>query len=431
MAMVSSSTGPINSVLDKLPARPEFSGLRKALGGMKEQMLGFCVPGVMTSTLARRWLLQLREIAYDVDEWFDERLIHSGGRFQSQPRSSSDDLAQIQDFEVQIADAQNHGKTFGVHLELSTMVNVVPENEIKPWKPQLSCRQMPHHLVGFSCSENEIVQHLMDDEQELKVIAVLGPGGLGKTTLAREVYKKQQSKFDCTAFVYVGSNPSRDAVLTDIARQVMLNTLLPHDENIVFRLYEFLDTKRYLIVIDDVWSVLDWTAISCALPDNNQGSRIIATSEMKNVANSCCRKPTDTLHLLNPLDDADSRNLVLSRISCLEEDCVPDLKILQNSIFEMFSGNPLVLDVMPQLRKLCLAFGVAELCELSNFEFGIQHLTGLLQVDIHIKCLGPLSCDVEDAKRIIRDQVSLLPNHPLLKLKISHDLKDEETGDLP
>ncbi|KAK3119361.1 hypothetical protein QOZ80_9BG0718680 [Eleusine coracana subsp. coracana] len=432
MAMVSSSTGPINSVLDKLPARPEFSGLRKALGGMKEQMLGFCVPGVVTSRLARRWLLQLREIVYDVDEWLDERLIHSGCRFQWQPWSSSNDLAQIQYFEVQIADAQNRGKTFGVHLELSRMVNVVPENEKPQLKDGFSCRQMPH-LVGLSCSENEIVQYLMDDEQELKVIALLGPGGLGKTTLAREVFKKQQSKFDCAAFVYVGWNPSRNAVLTDIARQVMLNTLLPQDENIVFRLYEFLETKRYLIVIDDVWNVLDWTAISCGLPDNNQGSRIIATSEMKDVANSCCRKPTDTLHLLNPLDDADSRNLVLSRISCLEEDCIPDLKILQNSMFEMFGGNPLVLDVMPQLRKLCLAFGVAVsteyICELSNFEFGIEHLTGLLQVDIHIKCLDPLSSDVEDAKRIIRDQVSLLPNHPLLKLKISHDLKDEETGD--
>lgn len=85
-------------------------------------------------------------------------------------------------------------------------------------------------------------------------------------------------------------------------------------------------------------------------------------------------------------------------------------------------------DVMPQLRRLCLKFAVAEsISEFGNFEFGIQHLKGLLQVDIHIKCLGPLYFAVEDAKRIIKDQVSILPNHPLLKLEISHH-KEETVG---
>lgn len=76
-------------------------------------------------------------------------------------------------------------------------------------------------------------------------------------------------------------------------------------------------------------------------------------------------------------------------------------------------------NVMPQLRRLCLILGVDETAK-SISEFGIRHLTSLLQVGIHIKCFGPLSFDVEDAKRRIRDQVSLLANHPLLKVEISH-----------
>ncbi|RCV39638.1 hypothetical protein SETIT_8G239600v2 [Setaria italica] len=64
--------------------------------------------------------------------------------------------------------------------------------------------------VGFGGPESEIVQRLIDDEKELKVVSVLGPGGLGKTTLAREVFKKQRSQFDCGAIVYVGRYPSLD-----------------------------------------------------------------------------------------------------------------------------------------------------------------------------------------------------------------------------
>lgn len=245
MAMVSSSMGPINSVLDKLPAGVEFRSLSYALAGMKEQMRRLSVRGEVTSTLARGWLVQLREIAYDVEEWLDKRFIRSGGRFRSE-EWFSDDMAQIQYFEELIKEAQDRGRSFGAHHETG-MFTMYPDNE-KPLELQVkdgfSCRQTPC-LVGLSGSENEIVQHLIDDKQELKVIAVLGPGGLGKTTLAREVLKKQQGKFDCTAFVCVDWNPSRDAVLADIARQVMPKTLLPHDEkNIVFRLYEFLQTKR-------------------------------------------------------------------------------------------------------------------------------------------------------------------------------------------
>lgn len=74
---------------------------------------------------------------------------------------------------------------------------------------EIPCGQKPC-VVGFGGPESEIVQRLIDDEKELKVVSVLGPGGLGKTTLAREVFKKQRSQFDCGAIVYVGRYPSID-----------------------------------------------------------------------------------------------------------------------------------------------------------------------------------------------------------------------------
>lgn len=115
-------------------------------------------------------------------------------------------------------------------------------------KDGLLCRVKPH-LVGFDEPQSQLVRHLINGEHRLKVVCILGPAGLGKTTLAKEVFRKQQGQFDCGAFIYVGRNPSVDAILMDIARQVMPASLFLRDDEgqIATKLWEFLGTKRYVL----------------------------------------------------------------------------------------------------------------------------------------------------------------------------------------
>lgn len=76
-----------------------------------------------------------------------------------------------------------------------------------------------NHLVGIDGPRDELVNWL-DAESRLikcrKVLSIVGFGGLGKTTLANEVYRRVRVHFDCHAFVSVSQKPDFKNIFKDI-----------------------------------------------------------------------------------------------------------------------------------------------------------------------------------------------------------------------
>ncbi|KAM3260701.1 hypothetical protein ACQJBY_051762 [Aegilops geniculata] len=159
-------------------------------------------------------------------------------------------------------------------------------------------------------------------EKRLKIVSIVGMEGLGKTTLAKEIYEELQGEFDCRAFVTLGRRPSMRGTLMDILRQVksshkknkVKQKTNPRDggeksdqdlENLVSKLWDYLGTKRYFILVDGVWSTRAWGIINCALPNKNHGSRVLTTTCISDVGKFCSVRPTD-VYWMKTLSDKKS-----------------------------------------------------------------------------------------------------------------------------
>ncbi|PIA33968.1 hypothetical protein AQUCO_03900088v1, partial [Aquilegia coerulea] len=120
-------------------------------------------------------------------------------------------------------------------------------------------------------------------------VSIYGMGGLGKTTIAKEVYNHHiiKNHFDCYAWTSISQQMSTREVLKEIIREV--NTQASTDiwdmneVELVRNLFRFLGGKRYLVVLDDVWNTTDWDILKPAFPDS-RGSKVMLSTRNEEIA---------------------------------------------------------------------------------------------------------------------------------------------------
>lgn len=77
-------------------------------------------------------------------------------------------------------------------------------------------------------------------------MSIVGPGGLGKTTLTNAVFQSMKSEFSCVAFVSVSRKPDMKNVLREIAEKVKItpDTSSDTEQRLIERLRDHLQEKR-------------------------------------------------------------------------------------------------------------------------------------------------------------------------------------------
>ena len=88
-------------------------------------------------------------------------------------------------------------------------------------------------------------------QQNLKIVSVVGVGGLGKTTLAKTVHDMLKKQFSCSAFISIGRSPNLtrtfEKMLVELDRQKYSQVHMAgwDAEQLSNELRKFLEDKRY------------------------------------------------------------------------------------------------------------------------------------------------------------------------------------------
>ncbi|RCV39047.1 hypothetical protein SETIT_8G191900v2 [Setaria italica] len=331
------------------------------------------------------WARRVREMSYDIEDNIDKYIVQCKGRKTAEQHSFKEAIdrtlnwfrqpkirrkiaTEIREIKSRVIEVHERRRRYEVSLGVDKPVTVDPRlfaqyTEVK-------------ELVGIDEARDELISKIMIEENEVpkkqgRIVSIVGFGGLGKTTLANVVYKKIRAQFDCYAFVSVSQTPDLKklykCLLYDLGKSINEETL--DERRLIEALREFLEDKRYFVVVDDVWDISVWKMIRCALPDNDVGYTIITTTRISDVA-----EQAGGAYNMKPLCLNNSRQLLYRRIfgngnkdNNEEEEKCPheELAEVSDRILKKCAGVPLAIITMASLLA-CKARDKMEWYEVCN-----------------------------------------------------------------
>ncbi|XP_027103241.1 disease resistance protein RPM1-like [Coffea arabica] len=208
-------------------------------------------------------------------------------------------------------------------------------------------------LVGIKTPKEELISRVLNNDSHLKVIAVVGMGGLGKTTLVRKVFEDTAVKTQFKIHVWLTISRTFDimVILKTMIHKIFyeINEPVPHqlmNSTDIIRLSafvkDFLQDRSYILVLDDVWSERLWDALKNVLPDGNFHGQAILTTRIIHVAKAARFGSHNYSHWMKPLSVKDSWTL-FCHTTFQSDHCPPHLQQVSARILRKCEGLPLAI----------------------------------------------------------------------------------------
>ncbi|KAJ3676604.1 hypothetical protein LUZ60_004016 [Juncus effusus] len=394
--MMSSTEGALRVLMGKLgdvlaQKVVMMKGVRKGIQFVKDELEGMNAFLQNYATMeekdvqVRTWMKQVREMAYDAEDCIDKfvhdletpngkgfiRFLSKITRLLTTLKARYTLANQIKNLKTRSDEISTRQTKFGILINPESSSRYGSTSsliQIDPRLPALFAEETK--LVGIEAPRAELVIWLEDlNNPNLSVLSIVGFGGLGKTTLAMMVYRSLSVRgdphFQCGAFVTISQVLDSRLIFKDILKQLVefiqegspavpgATQIARQDpsENLetlgvgqlATKIRQHLQGKRYLVVLDDLWSPLAWEGMKFVFPDNNNGSRIIVTTRIENVAYNCCSRDHDNVYKMQPLPDALSMELFLKRVFGRVQSCPPELHEPSADILKKCHGIPLAI----------------------------------------------------------------------------------------
>ncbi|KAM0822223.1 hypothetical protein ACQ4PT_071636 [Festuca glaucescens] len=213
-------------------------------------------------------------------------------------------------------------------------------------------RRNHHDVVGKRIQDDtrQLVDRLTQTQGRAacEVVAIIGPDGIGKTTLAKAVYDSARVRciFEIRSWVRLRRGYTEAGLLSQVVDAVGGDTA--GDESVAdleAMLAGLVANKRFLLVVDDVWYGGVWEdALRSRLERGGRGSKVLITARSGSIARAM---DASNVHRVNRLGADDGWQL-LRVAACVadEEGDAGRLKGLGERFVEKCGGVPLAIEVI-------------------------------------------------------------------------------------
>jgi nicotinamide riboside kinase len=223
--------------------------------------------------LVKLWTRDVRELSYDLEDSIDAFMVHIANDSHVPTKAKKHSFRAFMERSMNLlrrgkirhnigVDVEEYKKRVKEVKERSDRYSKVDNIGAKPLAPSVDVHRLSAlytkatDLVGTKQKSDELVNKLLMKGDEaskhhLKVLSIVGFGGLGKTTLARTVYENLRKRFDCGAFVTVSHNPDIKNILSNILQGCGHLKYDPRWDEIqlINELRDFLRDKRYVCTL--------------------------------------------------------------------------------------------------------------------------------------------------------------------------------------